>query len=78
MTHSSFLPTMFALVEAGMGVALVPASAVPERAGSLVSRPLAGSGKAKEVLHSPWRWDNVNPAATAFISMLATPKQASR
>ena len=78
VTHSSFLPTMFALVEAGMGVALVPASAVPERTGSLVSRPLAGSGKAKAVLYSAWRRDNVNPAVTAFAAILATLKQASR
>ena len=78
VTHSSFLPTMFALVEAGMGVALVPASAVPERAGSLVSRPLAGSGKARAVLYSAWRRDNVNPAVTAFGAILATLKQASR
>lgn len=71
ITHVSILPTMLALVESGMGVALVPSSMVTMHQSSLVSRPLSGigdTGMAK--LWSAWQRDNTNPAVRAFANIL--------
>ena len=71
ITHTSILPTVLALVEAGMGAALVPAPVVPLHEGSLVSRPLSGVGDtALATLYCVWRCDNANPAVRAFADTL--------
>ena len=70
ITYTSFLPTLFALVEAGMGVALVPKSAADSLNGAFVSRPLSMPRKVSEsVLYSAWRRDSANPAVAAFAAM---------
>jgi DNA-binding transcriptional LysR family regulator len=69
--YASILPTLLALVEAGMGLALVPESAASSRSDALQSRPLVvPGGRAEAVLYSAWRRDNANPAVAAFVAML--------
>lgn len=71
IAHMSILPTLLALVEAGMGLALVPAAAVPQHDGPLVSRPLAGAGEtARATLCCVSRGDNANPALAGFMQVL--------
>lgn len=71
IAHMSILPTLLALVEAGMGLALAPAAAVPKHDGPLVSRPLAGAGEAAlATLCCVSRRDNANPALAGFIQVL--------
>lgn len=74
MKYASILPTLLALVEAGMGVALVPESAASSRPGVLVSRPLANARgeRAQAILYAAWRRDNANPAVSAFIGLMGT------
>ncbi len=50
IVYESVMPTMFAIVEAGMGVALVPRSAAHTRLKGLVYRPLRVKGKPVEAL----------------------------
>ena len=77
VTHMSILPTLLALVEAGMGLALVPAAAVPQHPGALVSRPLAGAGDtALATLCSVFRHDNANPALPGFMQVLQAQPRA--
>ena len=72
VVHTSFLPTLVALVEARMGVALVPAPAVPRGASALAARPLAGveDGLDRADLHCVWRGDNANPVVRSFVDVL--------
>lgn len=71
IAHMSILPTLLALVEAGMGLALVPAAAVPQQAGPLLSRPLADAGEtALATLCCVSRRDNANPALAGFMQVL--------
>lgn len=71
IAHMSILPTLLALVEAGMGLALVPAAAVPQQGGQLLSRPLAGAGEsALATLCCVSRRDNANPALAGFMQVL--------
>jgi DNA-binding transcriptional LysR family regulator len=68
--YESVLPTLLALVEAGMGMALVPESAAGLR-NSVVYRPLSGQAYAFDVdLHCARRPDNLNPTAQAFARIL--------
>lgn len=73
--QESVLPTMLALVEAGMGPALVPASAAEMRASRVVYRPLAPvrhtrAGPVEAILHCVWPRSADNPAAQALVEML--------
>lgn len=72
MKYASILPTLLALVEAGMGLALVPESAASSRPGVLVSRPLAvpGGERPEAILYGAWRRDNANPAVATFATMI--------
>ena len=72
IVRESFLPTMLALVEARMGLALVPAAAVPMLDRGLAARPLAHVVEALDFadLHCVWRRDNANPVVRAFTEML--------
>ena len=77
MAHESVLPTMLALVEAGLGVALVPASVSGMRSEQLVYRPVTGAGEASIVLlHCVRRIDNDNPAVLNFISTVHALRDA--
>lgn len=78
IAHRSILPTLLALVEAGMGLALVPAAAVPQQGGPLVSRPLAGAGDtALATLCCVSRRDNANPALERFTQVIEETQPAS-
>lgn len=67
--QESVLPTLLALVEAGLGVALVPASVSGMRSEQLVYRPLTGVGDSSTVLlHCARRNDDTNPVVLNFIA----------
>src|SRR3546814_14632292 len=68
IVYESVMPTMFAIVEAGMGLALVPASAARARPKGLCYRPLRGAGKPVEALmHVARRADDERTTVAAFI-----------
>ncbi len=72
IVYESVLPTLLALVEAGMGLALVPESASGLRQSGVVYRPLVGKGDAFDVnLYSARRPDNANPTVHAFARILS-------
>jgi DNA-binding transcriptional LysR family regulator len=56
-------------VRAGLGAALVPASARELHVDGVVFRPLAGADVAAE-LYLAWRADNDNPALPVFNAMV--------
>ncbi|MFC7328322.1 LysR family transcriptional regulator [Marinactinospora rubrisoli] len=62
--------TMVALVAAGRGVALVPASATRLRFDGVRYRPLAGLPADPVELHAVWRRSAVNPALLNVIELL--------
>jgi DNA-binding transcriptional LysR family regulator len=66
----SVLPTMLALVEAGVGVALVPESAATVRRGKLAFRQLRGAHPAAE-LHIALPVNGANAAAGMFAAIAA-------
>lgn len=69
--HESVLPTLLALVQAGLGVALVPASVSGMHGEQLVYRPLTGVGDSSTVLlHCARRNDDTNPAVLNFIATI--------
>lgn len=71
IVYESVMPTMFAIVEAGMGLALVPASAARTRRKGLSYRPLRVDGKPVEaVMHVVCRKDEDNPARQAFMEVM--------
>lgn len=79
VTHTSFLPTLFALVEAGMGVSLVPESAAASLKGPVAYRPLAlPRSQGEAVLYAAWRRDNANPVVAGFGEMLSGLSKALR
>lgn len=73
--HLSLLPTLLALVEAGMGAALVPMSAMRDVTGRLEWReltlPVDGISPTS-ALSCTWRTDNLNPLLPNFLSILST------
>jgi len=70
IVHQSILPTMLALVEAGMGVALVPASAAL-RSLTVAYRPLSGGGNlGMASLHSAVRAEPPKPQTLAFLATI--------
>ncbi|MGO1973126.1 MAG: LysR family transcriptional regulator [Propionibacteriaceae bacterium] len=72
ITHTvSQILTMVALVSAGLGVALVPASAKTLGFPSVEYRPLAGRENPVE-LHAVWRKDDDSPAVRRLIALLDT------
>jgi DNA-binding transcriptional LysR family regulator len=71
IVYESVLPTLLALVEGGMGMALVPESAAGLRSSGVAYRPLAGLPGAFDVdLYCARRPDNLNPTAQAFARIL--------
>jgi DNA-binding transcriptional LysR family regulator len=76
IVYESVLPTLLALVEGGMGVALVPESAATLRISGVEYRPLTGQQNAFDVdLYCARRPDNVNPTAEAFARILRGSKK---
>lgn len=81
IVYESVMPTMFAIVEAGMGLALVPASAARTRRKGVSYRPLRVDGKPVEaVMHIARRVEDDNPAVQAFMDVIlrARGSRASR
>ncbi len=78
IVYESVLPTLLAVVEGGMGVALVPESAATLRNTGLQYRPLSGRANAFDVdLYCARRADNVNPTAQAFARILREVSRTS-
>lgn len=67
--------TILALVNAGMGLALVPRSASCIRFDGILYRPLALAAGIQSELHLVWRDDNDNPA---FLLMLDAIRDSVR
>lgn len=80
VVQASFLPTLVALVEARMGVAMVPATAVPRGSIGLVARPMDNvpDGLDYADLHCVWRRDNANPVVRSFVEMLLRDSTATQ
>jgi DNA-binding transcriptional LysR family regulator len=68
IAHESVLPTMLSLVEAGVGIALIPRSAAAMRPGRLVFRPLHARGAVAR-LYVALRRGTFNSAAAAFADI---------
>jgi DNA-binding transcriptional LysR family regulator len=72
IVYESVLPTLLALVEAGMGAALVPESAAGLRRSGIAYRALAGGPNDFDVnLYSARQPDNANPTARIFSRILS-------
>lgn len=67
--HLSQVHSILALVEAGVGLGLVPVSAIGARYGGVVLRPLATADPQPVRLHAVWRAANANPALRAVLAM---------
>jgi len=70
IVQESMIPTILALVEAGFGAALVPASLARMRADLLAYIPIRGSGLVYAELFAAYHPANRNPAITAFLDIL--------
>ena len=73
--YESVLPTLLALVEAGLGIGLVPASVYGMRPGRLTYKPLTGSGfPITAQLNCAWKLSNVNPTVKNFLDLISELK----
>lgn len=71
IVYESVMPTMFAIVEAGMGLALVPRCAAHTRLKGLVYRPLRANGKPVEALmYAAHRADDDSLMVKGFIDVI--------
>ncbi|MBA8826417.1 DNA-binding transcriptional LysR family regulator [Saccharopolyspora lacisalsi] len=68
--YVSQIHTMLALVQVGLGVALVPAAAARLRLEGVVFRPVALPDPNPVELQLAWRDSNDNPALDAFLSLV--------
>jgi DNA-binding transcriptional LysR family regulator len=62
--------SVLAIVDAGMGVALVPESAAVFQRPGLVYLPLADITASTVRAHGVWRHDNANPALSALLRLV--------
>jgi len=77
IVHQSVLPTILALIEANVGLALVPASVIGLRGAAVRYRPLADGGQAAmSSLFAVRRHDGRNPAVAGFMDLLL-PRRAA-
>ena len=71
--HQSAIPTILTLVAAGMGVALVPRSAVTLRSTEVIAIPLDDPQNLASVeLYAATRQDDANPAVANALAALQT------
>lgn len=68
--HVSQVHTVLALVEAGLGIALVPSTAARLRFEGIALRQVALPEPEPVELHLAWREDNDNPALHALLEQL--------
>ena len=72
ITHESMMPTLLSLVEAGVGIALVPESAARLYPEGVVYRTLAGADETLAIdLYTAHRTDRRGPLVRAFGQVLA-------
>lgn len=79
MMHESVLPTILALVEAGLGIALVPASLAKLKTERLVYRPVACKEAAEPAtLYCAWRKSesDVTPSVRHLIEVVVANRLA--
>lgn len=69
--YLSQIHSMLGLVKAGLGLALVPASAAHLRFRDVVLRPIRIEPQRLVELHVVWRADNRNPAIAALRKVIA-------
>jgi DNA-binding transcriptional LysR family regulator len=75
IVHESVMPTLLALVEAGMGLALVPESSSGLRPAGVRFRPLIDDEKVSAIdLYCAYRRDEENPAVNAAQAILQALK----
>jgi DNA-binding transcriptional LysR family regulator len=72
----SLLPTILALVESGIGIAIVPASVRELRPKGLVYRPLDAANATQSVLYAVHRSQSPNPAVSGFLAMVRAVRDA--
>lgn len=78
IARESVLPTILALVEARLGVGIVPASAATLRAGNVRYRPLSGAGsRVTAVLHCARHAGAVDPVTRNFLECLKLARTRS-
>lgn len=66
----SVLPTILALVEAGIGIAIVPASVKELRPNGVAYRPLVSPTPTPSLLYVVHRKTTTNPAVAAFVRIV--------
>ena len=79
MMHESVLPTILALVEAGLGIALVPASLAKLKTERLVYRPVVCAEPIEPAtLYCAWRRaeSEVMPSVQHFIEVVVASRLA--
>lgn len=67
----SVLPTILALVESAVGLAIVPASVRELRPRGVAYRPLAAPAQRDSILFAAHRNDSLNPTVAAFLGVIA-------
>ncbi|WP_127130239.1 LysR family transcriptional regulator [Georgenia sp. SYP-B2076] len=68
--HVTQVNSVLSLVDAGVGVALVPASAAALRLPGLTFLPVAGMPPNTVQAHCVWRRDNDNPALASLLQLV--------
>jgi len=68
---ASLMPTMLALVESGMGIAIVPSSVRDLRPKGVAYRPLDAAYCPSSTLYVVHRRDTLNPAVRTFVEVVA-------
>jgi DNA-binding transcriptional LysR family regulator len=67
--HLSQVHSILAIVDAGVGIGLVPASATGGRYGGVILRVLITADPEPVRLHAAWRTGNSNPALRAVLGL---------
>jgi DNA-binding transcriptional LysR family regulator len=72
----SLLPTILALVESGIGIAIVPASVRELRPKGVAYRPLDAVNAMQSVIYAVHRSQSPNPAVPGFLAMVRAVRDA--
>jgi DNA-binding transcriptional LysR family regulator len=70
--HVTQIHSMLGMVQAGLGAALVPASAAELHFEDVQFRPLTTMPERPAKLHMAWRRDNMNPALAPVLELCAS------
>ena len=78
IVHESVVPTILALVEAGLGLAIVPASMATLKTTELTYRPLSGAhGLDISTLYCVWRRADCTPVVKNFAEIVSRSDMAA-